>query len=617
MRKDLQAIQAEYDPAQYAFLSPPRDVGNLTTLLTSLLQKLNRDDAEANVFLKTLRGPVLLEADVQGLGAGFAFPAAITGANIPIRYEWVLRFGGLMTAAQRTTLLNDPSLAAVTVLPSYKQAIQDLFEQSEQATVTGLPPGFPFPVTITGAPNNIPIRYEAVLRFNGVMADAQRTVLLSGALPAAVTGNIAYVNAIEDPFQQSAAAGDNFVSVEVDVALPGVTLPGNQPSLPIRYNSATQKLGFTGLMTNAERLALNAAGNPAGAIDELFQLPRLAVKFFEPVFTAPLEALPPAVDFKAQLPAELAAKISYDVEQRLLRFAGIMSNAEQSAIDALVPLSGVAYHIAVNSLATQPQAIVPPDGRIWITDNDLDPTLPDNNTLAKRLANAAKKALDYLSKTLAANTVVQQSSAQLGLTEALARRLLDDFALMPPIPSDPLNTSLLAYLTRTFAATTSVIDYASQKTTFDGWFWANRVATILNKWKITLAELKKIITLTSGAQLLDFGTLPLDNTNPKAIAPIDRFLRTSRLLRLRDTLPETDVTLLEVLEKLGAGTYATAADFATDVQRLNDAWFAADVEALTASLDLAYPADYMLAESWERLRRAFYFSITSTHAPLQ
>ena len=390
----------------------------------------------------------------------------------------------------------------------------------------------------------------------------------------------------------------------------GVTLPGKHPSLPIRYNSATQKLGFTGLMTNAERLALGAAGNPAGAIDELFQLPRLAVKFFEPVFTAPLEALPPAVDFKAQLPAELAAKISYDVEQRLLRFAGIMSNAERSAIDALVPNvlpSEVAYHIAVNSLAAQPQAIVPPNGRIWLTDNDLDPTQPANNMLAKRLANAAKKALDYLSKTLAANAVVQQSSAQLGLTEALTRLLLDDFALMPPIPPDPLNTSLLEYLTRAFAATTSVIDYASQKTTFDGWFWANRVATILKKWKITLAELKKIITLTSGAQLLDFGTLPLDNANRKAIAPIDRFVRTSRLLRLRDTLPETDITLLEVLEKLGAGTYATAADFATDVQRLNDAWFAADVEALTASLDLAYPADYLLAESWERLRRAFYF----------
>jgi len=31
------------------------------------------------------------------------------------------------------------------------------------------------------------------------------------------------------------------------------------------------------------------------------------------------------------------------------------------------------------------------------------------------------------------------------------------------------------------------------------------------------------------------------------------------------------------------------------------------VETLKESLDLAYPADYLLAENWERLRRAFYF----------
>ena len=42
------------------------------------------------------------------------------------------------------------------------------------------------------------------------------------------------------------------------------------------------------------------------------------MKFFEPIFNAPLENLPQAVDFKGQLPAALALKISYDAEQRLL-----------------------------------------------------------------------------------------------------------------------------------------------------------------------------------------------------------------------------------------------------------------------------------------------------------
>ena len=172
-----------------------------------------------------------------------------------------------------------------------------------------------------------------------------------------------------------------------------------------------------------------------------------------------------------------------------------MTNAEQSALNALVPNvlpPDVAYHVAVNSLAAQPQTIAPPDDRIWLTDNDIDPTLPTSNTLAKRLATAARKGLDYLSKTLAANAVVQQSNAQLGLTEALTRRLLDNFAIMPPIPPDPANTSLLAHLTRVFAATIGSSGLRwRQKTTFDGWFWANRAAAILKKWKVTLAEFEK------------------------------------------------------------------------------------------------------------------------------
>jgi hypothetical protein len=606
LRKDLQAIQVEYDPSQYAFLSPPRDVESLTALLTSLLQKLKRNETETDLFVKTLRGPVLLEADVQGLGAGFVFPPAITGAPhyIPIRYEWVLRFTGSMTAAQRNTLLTDASLAAVTGLPSYQQAIQDLFEYAGEATVLGLPASFILPAVITGPPNQIPIRYESVLRFNGVMTDAQRVVLLSGALPPTVTGNISYSSAIEALSEQSALAHDTFVFMEVDAILPGgVTFPPDRPSLPIRYNPTTRKLSFIGVMTETERLALVGAGNPATAVDELFRTTRLAIKFFEPIFTTPLKRLPSVIDFKAQLPADVAAKISYDSEEELLRIAGVMTDAEQVALRTLS--SDVAYHTAVDSLAAQPRTIGLPDDRIWLTENDIDWTLSPSNTLAKRLATAARKGLDYLIKTHAANTVVQQCGAQLGLTEPLARRLLGDFLLMPQIPPDPAKASLLAHLTRVFAATSGVVDYAGQKTTFDGWYWANRAAAILKKWKLTLAEFNKIIALTTGGQLLDLLTLPLDDMAPSA--SMERFLRTSRLLKMQDTLPETKIAFLEVLENVNNGTYTTVSDFAADVERMNEAWLAVDVEALVASLDLTYPADYSLAETWERLRRTFYF----------
>ena len=536
LRKDLQAIRVEYDvnPSQHALLYASGDVGNLTTLLVSLLQKLNRSDAEVSDFLKTLRGGVLLEARVQGVPP-FVFAAPIAADHIPIQYD----------------------------------------------------------------------KPSELLRFTGLMSDKQRKVLLDNAPLPAVVGDSVYANAIADLFQQSRTAANDYVSVEMEVALPGgLKLPTGSPSLPVRYNSTTHKLGFTGVMTNHELSALIAAGNPSGAMTALFQLPRVAVKFFEPVFTAPLDALPPAVDFTAELPADVAAKISYDVEQRVLRFAGIMSDAEHAAIGGLVANvlpSDVAYHRAVDSLRAQPDAAPAiDDNRIWLRDDDLDLTRPANDTLANRVANAARKAFNFLSATLAENAVVQRSSVELGLTEALTRRVLTSYAVVPIVPAPPLpptKTTLVAHFTG---------DFKTDATTFNGWFWANRVAAILKKWKITLAELERIIPLTSDAKLLDFGTLPLADSR-SAIAPIDRYLRSSQLLRLRDSLPETDVTLLDVLGRLKAGSYISSADFGADVQRLNDAWLAADAKVLKDSLDVARPADYLLAETWERLGRAFSF----------
>src|SRR5262249_11812803 len=151
--------------------------------------------------------------------------------------------------------------------------------------------------------------------------------------------------------------------------------------------------------------------------------------------------------------------------------------------------------------------------------------------------------------------------------------------------------------------TSGVVDYAGQKTTFDGWYWANRAAAILKKWKVTVAEFKKVVALTAGAQLLDLITLPLDDMAP--VASLERLLRTSRLLKTRDTLPERKMAFLEVLEKVNNGIYATVSDFAADAEQMSEDWAVADIGALVASLDLVYPADYLFAETWERLRRAF------------
>lgn len=457
LRKELQSIRDQFDPAQFAFLNatPPTDVASLTALLTSLLQQLNRDETATQFFIDTLENDIAQEREVPTMPAGFTFPAAIT-ASIPISFsDGVLRFKGLMLNAQQTTLLSDPTLAAVTGIVDYQNAI-----------------------------------------------------------------------------------------------------------------------------------------------NEFFTRPRLALKFFEPLFTAPLSVLPAAVDFKSLPDPALAAKISYDAEERQLQINGILSQTEKSLLDALS--ADVDYRGAVNSLFTQPGLVAPPDERIWLLDADLlfplhDETVPANDNLAKNLATAINKALAYLSRSRSQNAVVEQSSAQLGLTEALTRYLLTEYALLPD--------TVMAHLTGPFVATSSVVDYATLKQTFDAWYWMNRAATLLKKWKVTLEEFERIVALTTNAQLLDLLSLPIDDAAP--IAAIERLLRTASLLRLRDTLPETEATLLEVLERLNAG--ATQAGFAADVELLNENWLATDVTELIASLNLAFPAGYLLAENWERLRRAFFF----------
>ena len=132
--------------------------------------------------------------------------------------------------------------------------------------------------------------------------------------------------------------------------------------------------------------------------------------------------------------------------------------------------------------------------------------------------------------TLSEKAVVQQCSDALGLPEPIVREIVTRFQLIAP-------NTVLSFFSGAFAATKGAIDYAGFKNAFDTWFWLNRVAAILKKWKVTLEELERLILLQAPAQLLDLQNLPLDSAAP--VASMDKFLRTSRLLRLRDTLPET------------------------------------------------------------------------------
>src|SRR4029077_10499525 len=85
----------------------------------------------------------------------------------------------------------------------------------------------------------------------------------------------------------------------------------------------------------------------------------------------------------------------------------------------------------------------------------------------------------------------------LGLTPAVTRHLAADY---PP--------ALLDHLTGALAASTGVVDHATLPDVFDVWYWADRVATIWRKVRLTLAELRRLDSLAAAARLLDVGALP-------------------------------------------------------------------------------------------------------------
>ncbi len=381
-------------------------------------------------------------------------------------------------------------------------------------------------------------------------------------------------------------------------------------TIKIGYDEAAGRLRFSGLMTPAARATLlgdpsltAVTGNPSyqAAIAELFDRPRLALKFLDPIFTAPLAVLPETVDFASVPRAALAQKVAYDAEARALRLVGILSRENKATLDALS--SDQAYRAAVDSLFTQPATGTFDPAVLWLDDSDLqfplrNPSDPAIDNLNRNLATAARKGLAHLSRSLSESLALREASAELGLTVALTRHLMSDYAILPD--------TLLARMTESFAASSGAVDYATLQPLFDGWFWAARVATLWKQWKLTLQECEQIRDLAADAQLLDVTTLPL--TAGAGVLPTDPFLRTAWLLTLRNRVPESGLTLLELLANIDAGRYASTADFAADVERVNDAWTATDVEALVAVLDLSFPDDYLLAESWERVSRVFSFA---------
>lgn len=421
---------------------------------------------------------------------------------------------------------------------------------------------------------------------------------------------------------------DNRIVVETSVNIPTSNpvippaITSGPNAIPIEYDSVRHILRFTGVMTPAQRATLIGPSVPihiipgyVSAVDDLYRQSRLLAKFYAPVFTSPLAALPSSVDFQSLPDPALATRIRYDTDGSALVFSGFMTNLEATQIKALAPLGvlGAEYRNAVDSLHAQPGAVVQTDPRVWMADIDLDYDAPASKTTAQRLATAVVKALDHLKTTLGVEAVIRQSAARLGLTEALTRDLLTLFPLFPaPVPLFSTSApslppiSLLDYLTGTFGVGVGGVDEASMPTPFEAWHWAARVGALWAAWKIDSYDRERLAALPAAAGSFNPAGLPMDAAAFAGTDALDDVLRTSRLLRFRDSVPEAGIDFLDLLVKLPA--YANEAAFAADVALLVDgAWKASDVEELASNLYPAYQPAFLEAAEWERLRRAFEF----------
>lgn len=441
-------------------------------------------------------------------------------------------------------------------------------------------------------------------------ASAPNTVdALSGALSAQLQTlgwDAAATQSLVDVFSDRIALRSVAATVPAGFAFPAGLL-GNRA---ISYDGATHAISFIGVMTDAERttllndLSLAAiTGDPSyqAAVSELYDTPRLLIKWYRPRFRAPLDELPAGIDFTNQLSRALAAKISYDTERGDLVFAGIMSTDERSALQALS--ADATYVNAVGALFNRARGAAPAD-EAWLAIGDLTLPLADETNQLANLLEAEQRMLAYLRHTLSRDAVVQQFAAALRITPAITERLLTTINLFGAPATHPLIDD---YTDALFVGSSAAVTYAPPyDNLIDGYYWLHRVALIVRTLKLTFAELAWLIERQVQTGVLDFDVLPVkyDATIP-AVAPLAAAIELAEFAQLQHAYRTEDLSLFDVVERLIADAGYANDLFATDVEQLTD-WPAVDVERLTdpGVIDAQYPVDYRRVGTWRDLRKS-------------
>jgi hypothetical protein len=234
------------------------------------------------------------------------------------------------------------------------QSLQAMFKGQlvSRAVAPGVPAGFTFPPAITTA---IHIAYDGATHtfsFTGNMTGAEQSTLLTDASLAAVTGNADYQAAINDLHDAPILLIKLYRPI---FRTPLATLPAaldfakqlpKELAARIAYDAERRELVFTGVMTRAERDALQALLGDAtynAAVTALFQLPRTGV------FPANELWLTPA-DLAAPLDTNLVANLT-TAETRLADYV-VRTLSRDQVVEQFAGALGVTQAVAELLLAT-------------------------------------------------------------------------------------------------------------------------------------------------------------------------------------------------------------------------------------------------------------------------
>jgi len=262
------------------------------------------------------------------------------------------------------------------------------------------------------------------------------------------------------------------------------------------------------------------------------------------------------------------------------------------------PFTGPVATLAFVELVDRIQASGLTIGQLsYILRADLTAAAAETEANVAAALTALRESLGTAAEPLRKDVAIQQLSAALRLTPALAEKLLVMVKLFGTPDKHPL---LEEYTADGFAKSTIPVTRAAFKDQYDGFYWLHRAATVCLAFAVTSPDLDWMLREPAKKGVLDLAVLPVvfDASRASTPAPL---LNLGDFLRLSRAVAKADLSLLAVVDRLIANVYGNAEGLAADVEKLTG-WPKADVKAVI-ELDDGLAA-YQKIEAWQRLQKA-------------